>query len=202
MLSSQACACSVCNSRGIEYQSSYHTGTHSFLSYPTACSTPFFYRVSPPDFTNRLPNGNLPPPNVEGLPDGWVWRQPRGYPPGYTNPGDPGAVWVPDEGWDSGYEGEQGHWDRFPEPNALNNKQKFPPNPEWGRGNQRNSLGVYNPKTGQYEPTSFSSKWSIWNSILQTGKTIGAGYIFYRAFKIIISPACGPLAPVCALSPY
>jgi len=175
------------------------------MIYPTPVPipTPFYYHVAPPDFKNLLPDGNPPPPAVEGLSDEWTWEHPSGYPPGYTNPGDPGAVWRPDPGRTSKNkrEGEDPHWDRYPKPNSPE-KEKYPPNPEWGRGGQGRGPGAYNPKTGKYNSTDLIFHRQPWEFLYQSSKATITLYIVYRVFRIISAPVCGPLAPICAASPY
>jgi len=98
--------------------------------------------VDPPDIGDFEDGEYLgPPPSVPGLnPDDWDWDPDQG---GFTHPDDPGAVWRPDGGYDTGSEGEMPHWDR--------EGKKWPPNPEWGRGPDQPSYPPdYNPDTGRY----------------------------------------------------
>ncbi len=105
---------------------------------------------SPLDFDHPLPNGQPPPPHIEGLPDDqWEWRDNwPGSGPGYRNKQDPtGRTWRPDgeKTSKSGNEGEQPHWHgRTP---GRRGDVIFPDNYQWGREGQRKYPGDYNPFT-------------------------------------------------------
>jgi hypothetical protein len=155
--------------------------------------------IAPPDFKNPLPNGHPAPPHVNGLPDDkYNWN--NHWPdtgPGYQNEEDPkGIVYRPDEGYTSktGQEGEQPHWNAK-EPGEKGDGTDFPPNPKWGRDGQRKNPGDFNPDTGLYGSSS--------SSLFSFGIFVGAptaGYFIYRGVRVILSPACGGLAPVCAFA--
>lgn len=68
---------------------------------PVTVPGPPFSHIPPPDYNNPMPDGNPPPHQIDGFPDGWEWKKRDGYPPGYTNPADPDAVWRPHRGGDN-----------------------------------------------------------------------------------------------------
>ena len=66
--------------RGAEHKSSINSTPLMIYPTPVLIPTPFYYHVAPPDFKNLLPDGNPPPPAVEGLSDEWTWEHPSSYP--------------------------------------------------------------------------------------------------------------------------
>ena len=165
--------------------------------------TPFSLVVAPPDFDNKLPDGNPPPPHVDGLPDdAWEWDDTPGMEPGYRNVEDPGWVWSPHDKQVTrkGKEGEDPHWHRRI-PGTRGRGEIFPPNPEWGRGNNdRMNPGVYNPNTGRYEP-QVSQLTSSARTVSIISGSLSVGYLLYRGIRLGLSPACGPAFGLCAFGP-
>lgn len=176
---------------------------------PLPAPSPYMYsqNIAPPDFGNLDQDGRPPPPDVQGLPDDqWEWNPPgqNRMPGGWKNKADKeGRIFLPDPEWRSrtGKEGEDAHWDVY-YPNGRR-KERFPSNPQWGRGGQRSNPGTYNPGTGMYEIALHPDFYrldsrELTNRLLIVG---GSGLTLYGIWMAakILSPACGPAAPVCAI---
>lgn len=192
-----------CDSSGLPYDDSGYAPVlyiPNYLYHPDS-SLPSSNRssiVAPPDFNNPLPNGHPAPPTVPGLPnDKWDWND--NWPdagPGYKNANDPdGKIYRPDRGKDSGTEGEAPHW-HARKPNEKGRGIIYPPNPEWGRGSQRKSPGVYDPTTGEY-------KTSLLPSLSEFGQVVSVpalGYIITRGAQglqqLFSNPIWGEMPPL------
>ncbi len=163
--------------------------------------------IAPPDFNNLLPDGNPPPPGVEGLPsDGWQYDDK--WPdlgPGYRNRDDPRQrVYRPDEGYTSkkGTEGEDPHWHER-EPGDKGRGNVYPPNPEWGRKGQRDHPGAYNPRTGNYESRGEDQPgWSIGPETIAVPVAPVVTYVVIKAAKALLCSPTGPAGElVCLMTP-
>ncbi len=151
----------------------------------------------PPDFNNPLPDGNPPPPNVNGLPnDQWELGNWSGLGRGYKNAKDPrGPVYRPDKGYKNtgNNNGEMPHW-HVRSPGTQDTA--FPENYQWGYPGQRKYPGEYNKPTGRYE----MGMPELEDIAAPASVPIGF-YVVYRIVRAVLSPACGPGLPVCVLAP-